>query len=193
MENFIPRKYKDTETNQIVSFDVLLDNKISIILGEPASGKTEQLKNFKENAELIDLINLDVSSQIKADTNYVLLDSIDEALIGVNNFKQLSHKIKNFISNCMANNEDIKFIITCRQLEWNEYFNDDLKKLDSTLKVYQIQDLTKEDISYLLKHKKINEDEFWCFITKNYLQDLLKNILIVKILFITIKKPKMKQ
>ena len=80
----------------------------------------------------------------------------------------------------MANNEDIKFIITCRQLEWNEYFNDDLKKLDSTLKVYQIQDLTKEDISYLLKHKKINEDEFWCFITKNYLQDLLKNILIVK-------------
>ena len=93
----------------------------------------------------------------------------------------------------MANNEDIKFIITCRQLEWNEYFNDDLKKLDSTLKVYQIQDLTKEDISYLLKHKKINEDEFWCFITKNYLQDLLKNILIVKILFITIKKPKMKQ
>ena len=62
MENFIPRKYKDTETNQIVSFDVLLDNKISIILGEPASGKTEQLKNFKENAELIDLINLDVSS-----------------------------------------------------------------------------------------------------------------------------------
>ena len=45
--NFIPRKFKNIESNDIVDFDTLVqNNSISVILGEPASGKTYQLKEY---------------------------------------------------------------------------------------------------------------------------------------------------
>lgn len=185
MQNFIRRKFQNIETREIVPFGALLDNDISVILGEPASGKTEQLKQFKkENSNevyFMPLVNLGLQAQIPLENKkYILLDSIDEALRSMDykNYKQLQEKINQYIEHCKKQNPHIKFILTCRQFEWNEYFQETLKALDKTLKVYQIQDLTNEEINILLAQKEINTDEFWHFVSENYLESLLKNILV---------------
>lgn len=183
MQNFISRKFQDIKTNEIVDFEILLDNNISIILGEPASGKTHQLKHFEQQSSeevyFEQLINLDVSKTIELQNKkYILLDSIDEALPTYESYKQLQSKLNQYILNCKKQNRDIKFILTCRQLEWNEYFREELNRLDKTLKVYQIEDLTTEEINILLIQNSINIKEFWEFISKNYLEFLLKNILV---------------
>lgn len=190
MSKFIKRKFKAIEEkNHIddIPFDSLLNNNISVILGEPASGKTHQLKQFeKENsddAHFVELVNIESENNLESIQNkkYILLDSIDEAL-RVNNInsKQLQKKLTTYIQECQKINPEIKFVITCRQFEWREYFNDELKKLDKELIVYQILDLEKDDIDELLKRNKINQDEFWKYISDNFLDSLLKNILIVK-------------
>ncbi|WP_164469574.1 NACHT domain-containing protein [Aliarcobacter cryaerophilus] len=189
MSDFIKRKFEteNIEKKQTVEFENLLKNNISVILGEPASGKTEQLKQFeKENsddAHFVELVNIELENKLESIQNkkYILLDSIDEAL-RVNNInsKQLQKKLTIYIQECQKINPEIKFVITCRQFEWKEYFNDELKKLDKEIIVYQILDLEKDDINELLKRNKINQDEFWKYISDNFLDSLLKNILIVQ-------------
>ena len=39
--------------------------------------------------------------------------------------------------------------------------------------------MTLPEINLLLKQKGINQDEFWSFIEENYLEQLLKNIIMV--------------
>jgi len=185
--DFIQRRFLDTKENKTIAFKDLLSNNISVILGEPASGKTEQLKQFEiENSEdvhFVELVNIDTKNNLELIQNkkYILLDSIDEAL-RVNNInsKQLQNKLTAYIQKYQEINSEIKFVITCRQFEWKEYFNDELKKLDKELIVYQILDLEKDDIDELLKRNKINQDEFWKYISANFLDSLLKNILIVQ-------------
>jgi hypothetical protein len=186
MQNFISRKFQDIETREIVPFDALLNNNLSVILGEPASGKTEQLKQFQkeksDEVHFMPLVNLGLQDQATLENKkYVLLDSIDETLRSMDykNYKQLQEKINQYIESCKNQNPHIKFILTCRQFEWNEYFQETLKSLDKTLKVYQIEDLTNEEINILLAQKEINTDEFWHFISENYLEFLLKNILVI--------------
>ena len=186
-QDFINRKFKDIKDNKIIEFKDLLSNNISVILGEPASGKTEQLKQFEKessnDAHFVELVNIESENNLESILNkkYILLDSIDEAL-RVNNInsKQLQNKLTSYIQECQKINPEIKFVITCRQFEWKEYFNDELKKLDKELIVYEILDLEKDDINKLLKQNKINQDEFWKYISDNFLDSLLKNILIVQ-------------
>jgi hypothetical protein len=189
MSDFIKRKFEteNIEKKQTVEFENLLKNNISVILGEPASGKTEQLKQFeKENsddAHFVELVNIESENNLESIQNkkYILLDSIDEALRVNNiNFKQLQNKLTAYIQKCQKMNSEIKFVITCRQFEWKEYFSDELKKLDKELIVYQILDLEKDDIDELLMQNGINQDEFWKYISDNFLDSLLKNILIVQ-------------
>ncbi|MCT7596614.1 NACHT domain-containing protein [Aliarcobacter butzleri] len=187
MCDFIQRRFSDTKENKISTFKDLLSNNISVILGEPASGKTEQLKQFeKENsddAHFVELVNIESENNFELVQNkkYILLDSIDEAL-RVNNInsKQLQYKLTSYIQKCQKMNSEIKFVITCRQFEWKEYFSDELKKLDKEFIIYQILDLEKDDINKLLKQNKINQDEFWKYISDNFLDSLLKNIFIVQ-------------
>lgn len=187
MCDFIQRRFSDTKENKIITFKDLLKNNISVILGEPASGKTEQLKQFeKENsddAHFVELVNIESENNFELILNkkYILLDSIDEALRVKNiNSKELQNKLTSYIRKCQKINPEIKFVITCRQFEWKEYFNDELKKLDKELIIYQILDLEKDDINELLRQNKINQDEFWKYISDNFLDSLLKNILIVQ-------------
>jgi DNA transposition AAA+ family ATPase len=82
--NFIPRKFKNIETNEIVDFEaVVKSSNISVILGEPASGKTFQLKNYKENNENSEIFLLKLLSKYEniKNNDIILLDSIDEALL----------------------------------------------------------------------------------------------------------------
>lgn len=189
MSDFIKRKFEtqNIQEKQTVEFENLLKNNISVILGEPASGKTKQLKQFeKENsddAHFVELVNIESENKLESIQNkkYILLDSIDEAL-RVNNInsKQLQKKLTTYIQECQKINSEIKFVITCRQFEWKEYFEDELKKLDKEFIIYQILDLEKADIDELLRQNEINQDEFWKYISDNFLDSLLKNILIVQ-------------
>jgi len=174
---FIKRKYKDNATHKVISFDEVVQNsRISVILGEPASGKTTQLKEFNKytNIELIDLIALDKDDEIKDNIDVALLDSIDEALTNENS-KIFNKKLSQFIKRY----PNKKFIITCRYLEWKNIFEEELKKVDENLTIYSIEKLSDEDINRLLKQNQINQNDFWRFIGRNYLQPLLENIMIV--------------
>ncbi|RYA22353.1 hypothetical protein CRU96_13500 [Malaciobacter halophilus] len=185
MQDFINRSFKDLKTNKIVYFSELLTQNISVILGEPASGKTYQLRQFKkENNEVVHFVNLiniesEKNLELIQNKKYILLDSIDEALVDYKNHKKLQKQLTEFIKSYRNQNPNIKFVLTCRQLEWNDYFKSELEELDKTLTVYQIQDLTKDEINQLLIQVKIDTDEFWEFISKNYLDFLLKNILVI--------------
>ena len=185
--DFIQRRFLDAKENKIIEFKDLLSNNISVILGEPASGKTKQLKQYEKdnikNTHFVELVNIESEKDLEIIKNkkYILLDSIDEAIkINNVNSKQLQSKLTRYIKDCKKINSQIKFVITCRQFEWKEYFKDELKKLDKELIVYQILDLEKDDINELLKRNKIIQDEFWKYISDNFLDSLLKNIFIVQ-------------
>ncbi|MEZ4694149.1 MAG: hypothetical protein R2837_09215 [Aliarcobacter sp.] len=189
MSDFIKRKFEtqNIQEKQTVEFENLLKNNISVILGEPASGKTKQLKQFeKENSDdvhFVELVNIETESNLEFVQNkkYILLDSIDESLrVNNMNSKQLQNRLTAYIKECQNMNSEIKFLITCRQFEWKEYFEDELKKLDEELIIYQILDLEKTDIDELLRQNEINQDEFWKYISDNFLDSLLKNIFIVQ-------------
>ncbi len=52
MSQFIPRYYKKEDVSFSFIFDELIQkSQISIILGEPASGKTFQLEYFDKNTD----------------------------------------------------------------------------------------------------------------------------------------------
>ena len=185
IENFIPRKYLDIENNDRCDFDSILENDISVILGEPASGKTYQLKfyyNQKENIKLEDIVNINYNEINVDNVEIILLDSIDEALKSnlSRDKKELQYKLTKYISKCKELNPKIKFILTSRQGEWYEYFSDKLNETYKSLKVYKILDLDDEQINTLLVVNKINNKEFWNFISINHLVFLLKNILVVQ-------------
>ena len=155
-----------------------------MILGEPGSGKTFQLKHYEElnedNVKFVELIGINDMDDIKNTTKIVLIDSIDEALLEVESEKILKRKLSKYIEKCKKINPEVKFIITCRFLEWKEVFESELKKIDASLKILEIKDLSKEDINKIINFKGKAKKEFWKFIEENYLLILLKNILMVE-------------
>ncbi len=182
---FIRRKFQNIEdVNNQVTFDIIIQNTISVILGEPASGKTFQLKNYsfgKENILFKELVNIELEKINIDSIELIFLDSIDEALRDTSSIsmKQLQDKLTKYINKCKEINPSIKFVLTCRQLEWNAYFANSIKEIDNSLKVYKILDLEKAQIDLILTEKQIDNSEFWSFISSNYLDFLLKNILVI--------------
>jgi len=187
MPDFIQRSFENIKTNEreffsnIIEFEEQCQSTISVILGEPASGKTYQLK--KENktndkSYFVELVNLKDDDTIDENIDIVLLDSIDEALTDYDNPKKLQDKLTNFIKRCQEINPKVRFVISCRFLEWSNYFEDSLMEIDKELRVYKILPLSKENINSLLDKKNIQREDFWNFIDENYLEELLKNILI---------------
>lgn len=182
--DFIPRKFKDLRSNRIINFNEIIqseDNFISVILGEPASGKTYQLKIYHEENQTtcFALKARHIKKNKSQEQQTLLFDSIDEALISY-------PTIKDDLLDYIENNTGKKFILTCRYLEWKENFEKELNEIDDTLKVYEIEALSREDINKLLQDDDI--DKFWDFIEKNHLQFLLKNIMIIKYLIDNWKK-----
>lgn len=198
--NFIPRKFQNITTNEIFDFSDITKihvsiplggtgfesqhrSSISVVLGEPASGKTHQFQYYKDknkdNVFYKALINVEAEETIEETIKIVLLDSIDEALLNCTNPKILQAKLTNFIKNLQAKNKNIRFVISCRFLEWTEHFENSLKEIDKELRVYNILDISQDDINKIIDVRLIQREEFWNFIEKNYLNFLLKNILVV--------------
>jgi len=181
-DNFIPRKFKNEKSTNSISFEEVINNSsISIILGEPASGKTYQLENYdslNQNSICIELITIDDEDDIEENIEIVLLDSIDEALSKNDSDKILVRKLIKYIKRCKAINPNVKFVISCRYVEWKEIFENKLEEIDKEFQVYSIEELNQEDIDLLLMNNSVNKDDFWNFIKSNYLEQLLKNILM---------------
>ncbi len=197
MNIFISRLFKNIETNKKIEFNDIVkihiqmplggsgfekqhQSNIAIILGEPASGKTYQLREYAEKNQythFISLITLKENDSISEDTEVVLIDSIDEALTQ-NNQKTLARDLKEYILRCKKINPKVRFVISCRFLEWSEYFKNELQTVDKELREYEILPLSKEDIDNLLMQKSITSEDFWSFIDKNFLDLLFNNILI---------------
>ena len=167
---------KNTSTfSELVTLSNLL-----IILGEPASGKTYQLSEYAKNNQhthFTPLVTLKENDSISADTQVVLIDSIDEALTQ-NNQKTLARDLKEYILRCKEANPKVRFVISCRFLEWSEYFKNELKTVDNELREYEILPLSKKDINNLLAQKSINSGDFLDFVYNNFLESLFSNILI---------------
>jgi len=82
--NFIPRKFKNIETNEIVDFEaVVKSSNISVILGEPASGKKEKAKKTAKSLGVTVVPGTSIISKYEniKNNDIILLDSIDEALL----------------------------------------------------------------------------------------------------------------
>jgi hypothetical protein len=124
------------------------------------------------------LINIEDEEIINENIEVVLLDSIDEALVNYKNPKILQKKLVDFIKSILVKNKNIRFVISCRFLEWTEHFEKALKVIDKELRVYNILDIKTDDINKILDTKKIDRTDFWSFIKKNYLDFLLKNIIV---------------
>lgn len=180
---FIPRKYQNQDNQEIINFDTIVQNNISIILGEPASGKTSQLKNYHTthlaNTSLVELINIEDNGTVDEHIEIVLLDSIDEALIDYKNPKKLQGKLTSLIKALRVGNPEVKIVITCRYLEWKAYFEEQLKVIDNDLRIYEVLPLDEEDINIVLEKYSIEITKFWKYIKDNYLESLLKNIMII--------------
>ncbi|MCT7489407.1 hypothetical protein N5T63_10890 [Aliarcobacter cryaerophilus] len=183
MKKFIPRLYiKDNDSSFYIFDEIINKSQISIILGEPASGKTYQLKYFDEitdNTKFAELMFIENEENISDTTKYVLIDSIDEALSQNDNDKTTIRNLLKYIKKSLEINPIVKFVITCRYLEWKEIFEKSLKEIDKDIQIYHIQELNKEDINRLLVEKNIEEKDFWDFISQNFLDELLKNILMI--------------
>ncbi|MFT7005125.1 MAG: hypothetical protein ACJAWW_002494, partial [Sulfurimonas sp.] len=163
-------------------FKNVITHNVSVILGEPASGKTFQLKNYSKNnpnTHLVELVTIKYENEIKNTTEIVLLDSIDEALINHKSFKTLNAELINYIKACKKINPKVKFVISCRALEWKEYFAKALENIENDMKIYNIIALDIEDINQLLIAKKIFQEEFWEFIKENQIEAFLKNIMVL--------------
>jgi len=180
--NFISRKFKNEKSTNSISFDKVIDNStISIVLGEPASGKTYQLENYSysnRNTLFVELITIDDEDDIEENIEIVLLDSIDEALSKNDSDKILVRKLIKYIKKCKAINPNVKFVISCRYVEWKEIFESKLEEIDKEFQVYFIEELSQKDINLLLMNNGVDKDDFWNFIKSNYLEQLLKNILM---------------
>lgn len=183
MNQFIPRIFRKENGITSYIFDELIKkSQISIILGEPASGKTYQLEYFgknTDNTKFVELMFIEEEEDISERTQYILIDSIDEALSKNDNDKTTKNYLVKYIKKSLEINPSVKFIITCRYLEWKEIFEKSLKEIDKDIQIYHIQELSQEDINKLLVEKSIEKKDFWDFINKNFLDELLKNVLMI--------------
>ena len=183
MNQFIPRIYGKENDSFFYTFDELINkSQISIILGEPASGKTFQLEYFNKitnDTRFVELMFIEDEEDIVNSTKYILMDSIDEALSKNDSDKTTIRNLLKYITKSLEINPSVKFIITCRYLEWKEIFEEKLKEIDKDIQIYHIQELSKDDINKLLTEKNIEEKDFWDFISQNFLDELLKNVLMI--------------
>ena len=171
--NFMDKFIKISLTEIGKNYEKLLDNQISVVLGSPGSGKTYLAKHLEkefngcffsvkefmdfEISEIIEKINTENRKPI------LILDAFDEYRIFENSKTytviQISKKIQKIIDKI----NNIKIIITCRELDW--YGDNDKETLEKYLnldvKIYYIKSLDDEQIKEFSKLYVVqNEDEF---------------------------------
>lgn len=161
--------------NKEYSRNEILENKISLIIGESGRGKSSFLKNIAkeiENSVYNELISLDNQNNFKfEDEKIYLLDSIDEDR-NEESEKIYNKKLRKIINEIQNLNIKNKIILTCREgyvpSEIIEEYNID---------IYKLLPITKEEINLVLGEEK---EQFWNFIKKSNLEEHLGNVVILQ-------------
>ncbi|WP_265821617.1 NACHT domain-containing protein [Geovibrio ferrireducens] len=154
---------QEDDKSELVYIDQIVNNKLSVILGSPGSGKTSILKKFQEEKQKTAqyttvrefLIN---NIEIKQETTVLLLDGLDEyrSIKPDKSFvtRELGNKLRNLSSN---------IVIACREMDW--YGDNDIEALedylDSDVNIYYVQLLSDDKKRELAQCYGIaNTDDF---------------------------------
>lgn len=155
----------------------ILENKISLIVGESGRGKSSFLKNIEkevENSIYKELVSLDYENNFEfEDKKIYLLDSIDEDR-NEESEKIYNKKLRKIIDEIKSLNSENRIILTCRE----GYIPDEIVK-KYEIDVYKLLPITQEQINLVLGEEK---EQFWDFIKRSNLEEHLGNIVILQTL-----------
>lgn len=139
-------------------------NTITIVLGAPGSGKTSILKKYhSEHQNSTQFITtkkfIKFEDAANEKTDILLIDAVDEYRNVTNDKSFVLDEIAYRLNKLVKKNATIKFVITCREMDW--YGNDDEKALKDKIvgvtNVYQLLPLSETlqtDMAKLLSIKE---------------------------------------
>lgn len=144
---YIPITILNSKTEE-VDFQKIMENKISIILGNPGSGKTTLLKHYKNlsNQSESQLLSvkalLRIPHCVKQQTKILFLDGIDEYRVASQDETFVAEELGWKIDEILQKQPELKIILTCREMDW---FGEDHDKLQEyvipKVEVFHIQPL----------------------------------------------------
>lgn len=153
----------------------ILQNRITLIVGESGRGKSSFLKNIKnelENTIYKELVDLDDKDNFKTSEKLIyLLDSIDEDRKEESE-KEYNKKLRKIINEIINLNSENKIILTCREGYIPKGIVEEYK-----IEIYKLLPITQEQINLVLGEEK---EQFWDFIKKSSLQEHLGNVVILQ-------------
>lgn len=153
----------------------ILENKISLIVGESGRGKSSFLKNIEKEVESSiykELVDLDDKDNFKTSKKLIyLLDSIDEDRKEESE-KEYNRKLRKIINEIINLNPENKIILTCRE----GYIPKGIIE-EYEIEIYKLLPITQEQINLVLGEEK---EQFWDFIKKSNLEEHLGNIVILQ-------------
>ncbi len=123
---------KDQETYLLS--DAINKYKIIVLLGPPGSGKSTLLEKYqKENVDISQKISvkkfIKLDNSIKDTISVLLLDGLDEYRTTENDKSFVMTKIGNKINELFKERNDLKVVISCREMDWyGEYDKNALKE-----------------------------------------------------------------
>ena len=117
-------KQKNAKEKELYKLsEIINNNKISVILGAPGSGKSSLFKKYFEenqsttkNLKVKEFIRLAVN--INEDIKILLLDGLDEYRVVTRDktfvLSELGHKLNGLLES----HKDLKIVISCREMDW---------------------------------------------------------------------------
>jgi len=168
MNEFIPINLTQIKSD----YSKLLDNKFSLILGSPESGKTRLAKHLEEifpkskYFTVQNFMELENTEEVLSDL--LILDGFDEYRIFQTS---KNHTIRTFARKIdkLLNK---KIILTCRELDW--YGDKDTTALKDVLNIeikqYFIEPIDEEILdNFLEKEKNIDKEKIYNFFKKGFI------------------------
>lgn len=174
-------KNVNSDCNETFTLNKIIElSQVNIILGSPGSGKTTILKNYQfEHEEISEFMHvrkfIDLNTEISSTTKVLLLDGLDEYRSSQNEKTFTITLLGDKISKILNIHKDLKFVISCREMDW--YGDVDEKALKDEIKVnvaiYNIQPLNNNLQNKLSKILQVNNSKK--FIEKFSSLGLLEN------------------
>lgn len=165
-EHYIDLTIKDKQNNEVQLSDIIETHQVSIILGNPGSGKTTLFKHYQKtsnkNVELLsvqELIRLPKDLDKKSDV--LLLDGVDEYRIVSQDIFFVANELAYFIEKLLKEKSDLKIILACREMDWSREDNDKLEgRIKQKIGIFYIQPLDlnqQEDFAKLIVGENSNK------------------------------------
>lgn len=112
----------EEDNNIYLLKDIIEKSRIIVILGAPGSGKSSILQKYKDennNTELISVKKfIKLNKNMNESMKVLLLDGLDEYRSISDDKTFVVTEIGNKVSELLEVNNDLKIIITCREMDW---------------------------------------------------------------------------